>query len=153
MTLKPNMEVVNRFVSETSTVGKNAGYMLTATRDNDDDCAIYFYDNAVEAVDAYNRYVDWGFSKNFLTIRLYEPTGKINQKVLKRLTGGDCTFVREDYHRSAEILAGLEDGPKKDEAIRDFALLFSKDNIRFDIERFATNAGATKELLEELCRG
>jgi hypothetical protein len=151
--LKPNMDMVKKYVSETYTEAKNTGYMLTSTRDNDDDCAIYFYDNAVEAVNAFNRYVDWGFAKDFLTIRLYEPTGNINQKVLKRATGGDCTFVREDYSRASDILAALEAGTKKDEAIRDFALLFSKDNIRFDIKRFATNAGASKELLEELCRG
>jgi predicted phosphatase len=85
---KPNMDMVKKYVSETYTEAKNTGYMLTSTRDNDDDCAIYFYDNAVEAVNAFNRYVDWGFAKDFLTIRLYEPTGNINQKVLKRATGG-----------------------------------------------------------------
>lgn len=149
----PNSEMVKKYVSETYRDAKNTGYMLTSTRDNEEDCAIYFYDNAVEAVNAFNRYVDWGFSKEFLTVRLYEPTGIVNKKVLKRATGGDCTFVREDYAKASDIIGTIEDQGVRDRMIKDFALLFSKDNIRFDINRFATNAGASNELLEELCRG
>ena len=57
-------------------------YMLTIARDGEHPVrSIYFFQTALEAVTAYNRYVDWGFAKEFLTVILHEPNGTIHKKV------------------------------------------------------------------------
>ena len=60
---------------------KNSSYMLTIARDGEDPVrTIIFYTNAIDAAEAYNKYTDWGFARNFLTVRLYEPNGVVNEK-------------------------------------------------------------------------
>lgn len=136
--IRPENEImVDNFMKEYG----NAKYafMLTTSRDGEPVRAIYFYPNAIEAVKGYEQYKDWGFAKDYLTITLYGPGGIIDKKILSRPKGGDCTFVRQDYIDAEKILLkhkksmSIEDYKK---LVKDFAGLFSRDNIRFDVSRF-----------------
>ncbi len=140
--LKPeNIDIVNKFIEE----HKNApmGYMLTIARDGESPVrSIYNFHNVIDAVTAYNKYVDWGFAKEYLTITLYGPGGKLAEKNLRRPDGGtqgDCTFIRQDYIEAEKILIKYKNKLIEDEykqLVNDFAKLFSRDNIRFDVIRF-----------------
>ena len=137
--LKPEHDdVVNRFVE--SQKNNHASYMLTIARDGESPArSIYHLNNAIDAAEAYNRYQDWGFAKEYLTVSLYEPGGKITTKVLKRPKACECVFVKADYIKAEEILLSVK--PHLDPEIyailiKDFAGLFSRDNIRFDVSRF-----------------
>lgn len=125
-------------------------YMLTIARDGESPArSIYFYGDAVDAATGYAAYTDWGFAKDFLTVELYEPTGKVHTKVLRRPRGGECTFVREDYHKTSQILKSVI-GRIPTESHRylavEFAKLFSKDNQRFDSSRFLVELGYEGDL-------
>ena len=115
-------------------------YMLTISRDGESpERSVYFFTNAVEAVESYNKYQDWGFAKNFLTVTLYEPNGKIESKILKRPKAGESTFIRKDYIKAGKILKNIKKYLPQDiyiNLINDFSELFSKDNQRFYPERF-----------------
>jgi hypothetical protein len=130
-------------------VSRGAGdsYMLTVARDGESPArSIYFYDNAIDAATGYAAYTDWGFAKEFLTVTLYEPTGRVHEKILKRPRGGECVFVRDDYNKMSEILNSIKDGMASDSynyLILETVKLFSKDNQRFDPERFFLNTGYT----------
>lgn len=39
------------------------------------------YDNALDAVNAYNKFVDWGTAVEYSTINLSEPNGKMHTKI------------------------------------------------------------------------
>jgi hypothetical protein len=39
------------------------------------------YDNALEAVDTYNKFVDYGLASEYSTVNLSEPNGKMHTKV------------------------------------------------------------------------
>lgn len=140
--LKPeHNDVVENFLIENSKI--NSHYMLTIARDGESPArSIYHYSNVIEAVEGYKKYTDWGFAKEYLTVTLYGPGGILSQKVLKRSLGGtqgDSTFVREDYVKAEKILLSYKDKMSSDayvNLIKDFAGLFSRDNIRFDVSRF-----------------
>ena len=124
-------------------------YMLTIARDGESPVrTIIFYDNSLEAAEAYNKYTDWGFARNYLTVHLYEPTGRINQKVLKRNQAGECTFVRQDYIDVENILLSFKDKINKeiyDDLVFKIMTVFAKDSWRFNPERFLSILGvATK---------
>jgi hypothetical protein len=133
-------EYVMSVVNKTQT-----SYMLTIARDGEDPVrTIIYYSNSIEAAEAYNKYTDWGFAKNYLTVRLYEPNGIVNEKVLKRNQAGECTFVRQDYIEAQKILLKVKEHLSLDtytQLIKDFTTLFAKDNWRFDPDRFLQNAG------------
>jgi exopolysaccharide biosynthesis predicted pyruvyltransferase EpsI len=122
-------------------------YMLTIARDGESPVrSIYFYDNAIDASSGYEAYSDWGFSKNFLTVTLYEPTGKVHEKILSRPMGGECVFIREDYTKLSKIYADIKDGMDQDRynhLVLESAKLLSKDNQRFDPKRFFVDTGYT----------
>lgn len=125
---------------------KNAdAYMLTIARDGESPArSIYFYDNAIDATMGYKAYTDWGFAKNFLTVVLYEPNGRVHEKVLERPRGGECTFVKADYSEASKIFIDTKDTIEPEaynSLVLKFAKLFSKDNQRFDYERFLLNTG------------
>ena len=40
----------------------------------------YRYSNALDAVNEYNKCVDWGFADNYATYNLLEPSGKLHTK-------------------------------------------------------------------------
>jgi hypothetical protein len=131
-------------------IGKGDSYMLTIARDGESPVrSIYFYDNAVDAANGYAAYTDWGFAKDFLTVELYEPTGRVHSKVLRRPRGGECVFVRQDYHDASKIIKELDGKISRehyDYLGYEFAKLFSKDNQRFDHERFLVYLGYTGEI-------
>ena len=57
-------------------------YSVTATYDGDlSPHWIGRYDNALAAVDVYNKFVDWGMAMEYLTVNLSEPSGKMHTKV------------------------------------------------------------------------
>lgn len=118
----------------------NYSFMLTIARDGENPArSIYYFNSAVDASEAYNRYTDWGFAKDYLTVRLYEPNGKINEKVLFRPKAGECVFVRQQYYDAENALLKVKDHLEEDlynNLVNDFAKIFSKDNQRFDHVRF-----------------
>jgi len=137
--LKPeHADRVLEFVEQNKNI--RAAYMLTIARDGESPVrSIYHFENAIDAAQGYNRYTDWGFAKEFLTVSLYEPGGKITTKVLKRPKAGECVFVKADYIKAENILLSVkEDLPQESytNLIKEFAGLFSRDNIRFDVSRF-----------------
>jgi len=128
-------------------------YMLTIARDGESPVrSIYFYDNAVDASTGYTAYTDWGFAKDYLTVELYEPTGRVHTKVLRRPRGGECVFERAQYYRAVEILKPLKLSTSKEsynDTVYEFAKLFSKDNQRFQVERFLTELEYTGEINDQ----
>ena len=133
-------------------VSRGAGdsYMLTVARDGEQPArSIYFYDNALDAATGYAAYTDWGFAKDFLTVTLYEPTGRVHEKVLKRPRGGECVFVRDDYTELSKIFRNIKDGVDQDKynyLVLESARLLSKDNQRFSPERFFVDTGYTGDI-------
>jgi hypothetical protein len=131
-------DVVSSFIE--SQKNNHASYMLTIARDGESPVrSIYHLNNAIDAAEAYNRYQDWGFAKEYLTVSLYEPGGKITTKVLKRPKAGECVFVKADYIKAEEIILSVKDHLNPEIyaiLVKDFAGLFSRDNIRFDVSRF-----------------
>lgn len=125
-------------------------YMLTIARDGESPVrSIYFYGDAIDATTGYEAYADWGFARDFLTVTLYEPTGRVHEKVLRRPRGGECTFVRDDYIEATMIFTGVKDKIAEDaynNLVYEFAKLFSKDNQRFQVDRFLSNTGYTGEI-------
>ena len=73
---------------------------------------------------------------------MYGPGGQLAQKVLHRSSGGtqgDCTCVREDYIKAESIILKYKNDMAEDRyksLVKEFAGLFSRDNIRFDVSRF-----------------
>jgi len=134
-------DMVTNFLQEHSKMSKT--YMITIARDGEHPVrSLVYFQNVVDAVSAYNKYIDWGFAKEYLTVTLYGPGGLLDQKILKRPVGGtqgDSTFLREDYIKAEKILIKykIKMEPKDyQELVKDFAGLFSRDNIRFDVSRF-----------------
>jgi hypothetical protein len=127
-------------------------YMLTIARDGEDPVrSILFYDNAIDASFAYNKYTDWGFAKKFLTVCLYEPSGKINTKILKRDQAGECTFIKQDYLEAQNIIESIKtkvDYEVYKEISLKFMRLFAKDNWRFDGDRFLKKLGIQEDYPE-----
>jgi len=123
-------------------------YMLTIARDGESPVrTIIFFTNAIDAAEAYNKYTDWGFARNYLTVHLYEPSGLVNKKVLMRNQAGDCTFIRQDYIDIENILLPLKDCIDKniyDDLVFKIMTVFAKDSWRFDPERFLSILGVEK---------
>jgi len=137
--LKPEHQmIVDRFLEDNSRI--QASWMLTTQRDGEPiPRSIYNYKNVFDAIAGYEQYKDWGFAKDYLTIKLYGPGGIIAEKTLSRPQGGDCTFVRSDYIEAEKILLKVKSHLPTDvysNLVKDFAGLFSRDNIRFDVSRF-----------------
>lgn len=148
--LKPeHSDMVEQYLQSVKDKISNA-YMLTIARDGEDPVrTIIFYQNAIEAAEAYNMYNDWGFAKQYLTVKLYEPSGKINEKVFKRNQAGDPTFLRQNYVDISNVLISLK--PLLEESVYqktciDVCTSFAKDNWRFDPERFLNNLGIDVKL-------
>jgi len=141
--LKPSHKImVDEYIEDVKN-NKNSSYMLTIARDGEEPVrTIIFYTNAIEAAEAYNKYTDWGFARNFLTVRLYEPNGVVNEKILKRNQAGECTFIRQDYVDMQNSLLKVKDSINKDvydSLCIEIMTIFAKDSWRFDPERFLKN--------------
>ena len=144
-----HVDMVSQYVNEVQ--NKTAtSYMLTIARDGESPVrTIIFYDNAIDAAEAYNKYVDWGFARNYLTVHLYEPSGKVNKKVLTRNQAGECTFVRQDYIDVENVLLSFKSSISSevfDSLAFELMKIFAKDSWRFNPERFLTVLGVEKKL-------
>lgn len=144
-----HIDIVEKFKQQVQQKTADA-YMLTIARDGESPVrSIYFYDNAIDASSGYQAYSDWGFSKDFLTVTLHEPNGKIHEKTLRRPRGGECVFVREDYVRLSKIFIDIKEGIDQDRynyLVLESARLLSKDNQRFDPKRFFVDTGYTGDI-------
>lgn len=147
--LPQHEDMIGRYISETEKT--NGGYLLATSRDGQlPPRSIYYFSDALDAAEAYNRYTDFGFSKEYLTVWLYEPGNKVNTKVLKRPKAGECSYVRKNYIDASNLLKSFKDKMDYDqylELVKGFALIFSQDNIRFNPQRFLEDSGC-KEMVE-----
>ena len=143
--LKPShQDMVDEYL-QNEKLGKVFHYIITVSRDGESPVrSIISFDNDIDAVAGYEMYKDAGFAKNYLTVSLYEPSGKINTKVLKRNQAGDPSFVRQNYIDVTNALLQIKNKLTEE----DFEILcirigtsFGKDNWRFNIERFFDNLG------------
>jgi hypothetical protein len=147
--LKPNhTDIINEYISNAKHQ-RVSHYIITVSRDGESPVrSIISFDNIVDAVAGYEMYKDAGFAKNYLTVSLYEPSGKINTKVLKRNQAGDPSFVRQNYIDVTNALLQIKNKLPEE----DFEILcirigtsFGRDNWRFNIERFFNNLGIKAE--------
>lgn len=148
--LKPNHDdIVNDYIKNSSS-GSIGHYIITVSRDGESPVrSIISFDNQKQALEGYEMYQDAGFAKEYLTVSLYEPSGKINTKVLRRNHAGDPSFVRQNYIDTVEALHSVKDKLNKE----DYETLcikivtsFAKDNWRFSAERFLKQLEIDKEL-------
>jgi hypothetical protein len=146
-----HQEMVDDYIDRVKNKTESS-YMLTIARDGESPVrTIIYYTNSIEASEAYNKYQDWGFARNYLTVKLYEPNGIVNEKVLKRNQAGECTFVRQDYIEAQKILSKTKPYLSKENyeiLIKDFMILFAKDSWRFDPDRFLKDAGVLETATE-----
>jgi hypothetical protein len=146
-----HQEMVDDYIDRVKNKTESS-YMLTIARDGESPVrTIIYYTNSIEASEAYNKYQDWGFARNYLTVKLYEPNGVVNEKVLKRNQAGECTFVRQDYIEAQKILSKTKPYLSKENyeiLIKDFMILFAKDSWRFDPDRFLKDAGVLETATE-----
>lgn len=66
-------------------------YSVTCTNDSEVNPAYTGrFDNALDAVNCFNRFTDHGFADEYRTVNLSEPNGKMHTKILYRsgLVGG-----------------------------------------------------------------
>ena len=150
--LKPeHSKMVDEYLESVKNNSTNV-YMLTIARDGESPVrSIIFFTNAIEAAEAYNMYNDWGFAKNYLTIRLYEPSGNINEKIFKINQAGDTNFLIKNYIDITNILLEIKPFISKEiyeDACIKIMTSFAKDNWRFDPERFMINLGIDKNYKE-----
>jgi hypothetical protein len=134
-----HFDMVNDYIKN-SKEGKIGHYMLTVSRDGESPVrSIVSFDNLEQALDGYEMYQDAGFAKDYLTVSMYEPSGKINTKVLKRNHAGDPSFVRQNYIDTVDALHKVKDKLDKED-YEDLCVKivtsFAKDNWRFNAERF-----------------
>jgi hypothetical protein len=148
--LKPNHDdIVNDYIknSESGNVGH---YIITVSRDGESPVrSIISFDNVEQALEGYGMYQDAGFAKEYLTVSLYQPSGIITTKVLKRNHAGDPSFVRQNYIDTVEALHSIKDKLNKEDyeslCIK-IVTSFAKDNWRFNAERFLKQLEIDKEL-------
>lgn len=133
------INTLNEYVKN-SKEGKIRHYIITVSRDGENPPrSLISFDTKKEAIEGYEKYQDAGFAKDYLTISLYEPDGKINTKTLKRNHAGDPSFVRQNYIDTVEALHQIKDKLEKkdyEELCINIVTSFAKDNWRFNAERF-----------------
>jgi len=134
-----HFDIVNDYIKN-SKESKIGHYMITVSRDGESPVrSIISFDNLKQALEGYEMYQDAGFAKDYLTVSMYEPSGKINTKVLKRNHAGDPSFVRQNYIDTVDALHKVKDKLNKED-YEDLCIKivtsFAKDNWRFNIERF-----------------
>jgi len=134
-----HFDIVNDYI-ENSKEGKIGHYMITVSRDGESPVrSIISFDSLQQALEGYEMYQDAGFAKDYLTVCLYEPSGKVSTKVLKRNHAGDPSFVRQNYIDTVDALHKVKDKLNKED-YEDLCIKivtsFAKDNWRFSAERF-----------------
>ena len=148
--LKPNHDdIVNDYIKNSKN-GSVGHYMITVSRDGESPVrSIISFDNVEQAVEGYEMYQDAGFAKDYLTVSLYQPSGMVTTKVLRRNHAGDPSFVRQNYIDTVEALHEVKDKLNKE----DYEALcikivtsFAKDNWRFSAERFLKQLEIERDL-------
>jgi hypothetical protein len=134
-------EIIDQYLSDANNPNKKIDhYIISVSRDGETPPrSIISYSSIIEAVEGYSMYTDAGFARDYLTVCLYEPSGKINKKVLKRNQAGDPSFVRQNYRDVVNVLFSLKDKLDKntyEDACISIMTSFAKDNWRFNAERF-----------------
>lgn len=147
---KPNHDdMVNDYIKNAKD-GKVTHYMITVSRDGESPVrSIISFDNAEQAIEGYEMYQDAGFAKDYLTVSLYQPSGIINTKVLKRNHAGDPSFVRQNYIDTVEALHSLKDKLSKEDyenVCIKIVTSFAKDNWRFSADRFLKQLEIERDL-------
>jgi hypothetical protein len=132
-------DIVNDYIKN-SKEGKVAHYMITVARDGEHPVrSIISFDNVEQAIEGYEMYQDAGFAKDYLTVSLYQPSGMVTTKVLKRNHAGDPSFVRQNYIDTVDALHKVKDKLDKED-YEDLCIKivtsFAKDNWRFSADRF-----------------
>jgi hypothetical protein len=134
-----HFDIVNDYIKN-SKEGKIGHYMITVSRDGESPVrSIISFDSLEQALEGYEMYQDAGFAKDYLTVSMYEPSSKINTKVLKRNHAGDPSFVRQNYIDTVDALHKVKDKLDKEdyeELCIKIVTSFAKDNWRFNAERF-----------------
>lgn len=130
--------------------GKVSHYMITVSRDGETPVrSIISFDNVDQAIEGYEMYQDAGFAKEYLTVSLYQPSGMVTTKVLRRNHAGDPSFVRQNYIDTVEALHKVKDKLSKED-YEDMCIKivtsFAKDNWRFSADRFLKQLEIDKEL-------
>lgn len=142
-------EMVEQYISDAKE-GKISHYIITVSRDGESPVrSIISYDNIIDAVAGYQMYQDAGFAKNYLTVSLYEPSGKVNTKVLKRNQAGDPSFVRQNYIDITNALYEIKNKLSKEDYEKLCIKImnsFGRDNWRFNPERFLENLGVNQKV-------
>lgn len=148
--LRPNHDDIVRDYLDNCKQGKTGHYMITVARDGESPVrSIISFDNAQQASEGYEMYQDAGFAKEYLTVSMYEPSGKITTKVLKRNHAGDPSFVRQNYIDTVEALHAVKDKLGKEDyetLCLKIVTSFAKDNWRFSAERFLKQLEIEREL-------
>jgi hypothetical protein len=112
-----HFDIVNDYIKN-SKEGKIGHYMITVSRDGESPVrSIISFDNLEQALEGYEMYQDAGFAKDYLTVSMYEPSGKINTKVLKRNHAGDPSFVRQNYIDTVDALHKVKDKLNKEDYV------------------------------------
>lgn len=148
--LKPShTDIVNDYINNAKQ-RKVAHYMITVSRDGEHPVrSIISFDNIDQAIEGYEMYQDAGFAKDYLTVSLYEPSGKVSTKVLKRNHAGDPSFVRQNYIDTVDALYGVKDKLNKED-YEDLCIKivtsFAKDNWRFSADRFLKQLEIERDL-------
>jgi hypothetical protein len=143
------INTLNEYIKN-SKDGRIQHYIITVSRDGENPPrSLISFDTKEEATKGYEKYQDAGFAKEYLTISMYEPSGKINTKTLKRNHAGDPSFVRQNYIDTANALHEVKDKlEKKDYEDLCIKILtsFANDNWRFDIDRFLKQLEIEREI-------
>jgi hypothetical protein len=144
-------DIIAQYLADANDLSKKIEhYIISVSRDGETPPrSIISYSNIVEAVEGYSMYTDAGFARDYLTVCLYEPSGKINKKVLKRNQAGDPSFVRQNYRDVVDVLSSLKDKLDKDtyeDSCIKIMNSFAKDNWRFNPERFLDQLGIERKL-------
>ena len=132
-------DIVNKYI-EDAKEGRVSHYMITVARDGESPVrSIISFDSIDQAFKGYAMYEDAGFAKDYLTVSLYQPSGIVTTKVLKRNHAGDPSFVRQNYIDTVEALHSVKDKLSKEdyeEMCIKIVTSFAKDNWRFNADRF-----------------
>jgi hypothetical protein len=148
--LNATHDVMVKEYIDNSKEGKISHYMITVSRDGESPVrSIISFDNAKQALEGYEMYQDAGFAKDYLTVSLYQPSGMITTKVLKRNHAGDPSFVRQNYIDTVEALHSVKNKLSKEdyeELCIKIVTSFAKDNWRFNPDRFLKQLEIDKEL-------
>jgi len=74
----------------------NYKFSIAVAEDNNQ-TQYYQYNNALDAVNAYNSFNDYGMAKEVRTIVLREPNGQIHQKMFRPKRALTTIIKRESY--------------------------------------------------------